>query len=124
MKNKTRFQCVAALVLIVAAILSLGACSSLLMERDASVRFQNYTDFDLYYGVKFGDAEYIGYVASGFSTGYLDTEAGTYSLQARDASGNWITISSGSMSVDAGHSYTITGTGTGGSYYWILTQDS
>ncbi|MBL8966458.1 MAG: DUF4397 domain-containing protein, partial [Spirochaetaceae bacterium] len=68
--------------------------------------------------------EYRGYVASGFTTGYLGTSAGTYSLQALNASGQWVTISSGALTVQAGRVYTIAGTGSGGYYYWTLVQDS
>lgn len=102
-------------------MLSLIGCS--LEGTTVDVRFQNNTDFILYYGVKFGDAEYLGEVAPGFISGYYTIEAGTYSLQAMNSSGSWVTISTGSMTVLPGNGYTIVGTGTGGTYYWTLVQD-
>ena len=114
------------LCLLALALLSLAfsSCGSLFLDQKSSVRFQNMTDFNLYYGVKFGDAEYIGPVSSGFTTAYISTSAGTYSLQALNASSQWVTISSGSMSISNGHKYTIVGTGTGGYYYWAVVLDS
>ncbi|MBW8003526.1 MAG: hypothetical protein FVQ80_16180 [Planctomycetes bacterium] len=52
----------------------------------AHVRFQNSTDYTLFYGVKYGDAVYNGEVPPGFISAYYETEPGTYSLQAKDAS--------------------------------------
>jgi hypothetical protein len=90
----------------------------------AWVRFQNNTDYILFYGVKYGDAEYIGEVPPGFLSDYMQTDPGTYSLQARTAGGGWVTISAGSLTCYGGHHYTIVGTGSGGVYYWNLVQDS
>ncbi len=93
-------------------------------ENKAEVRFQNGTDVTLLYGVKYGDAVYNGEVAPGFISGYYETAPGTYSLQAKDINGNWLTISDGSLSVEGGHKYTIVGTGTLGVYFWNVVQDS
>ena len=90
----------------------------------AHVRFQNLTDVTLLYGIKYGDAVYNGQVPPGFVSAYYETEPGTYSLQAKDASGNWLTISTGSLSVRGDHEYTIVGEGALGYYIWRVVQDS
>ena len=110
-----------AFVLIGLIFLLVTSCS--VVAPKAYVRFQNSTDFNIYYGIKFGDAEYVGPVSSGYITGYIATDEGTYSLQAMNSSGQWITISTGSLSVYSKHKYTIVGTGTGGSYIWGVVQD-
>lgn len=110
------------LLSVIFLALLVSACSLLLPE-DAEVRFQNLTDFTLFYGVKYGEAEYIGTVPPGFISQYYRTSPGTYSLQARDAGGNWLTISTGSLTVEGGHKYTIVGIGSGGVYFWNIVQD-
>ena len=112
-----------AMLLGVAILLSAFFFACNLFPQDAEVRFQNSTDFTLFYGVKYGEAQYIGTVPPGFISQYYATSPGTYSLQARDVAGNWVTISTGSMSVEGGHKYTIVGTGTGGVYFWNIVQD-
>lgn len=115
---------VISLALALALAASMSGCGSALQDQLSSVRFQNLTDFNIFYGVKFGDAEYYGPVSAGYTTGYIAVHAGTYSLQALNASGQWITISSGSMTISGGHRYSIVGTGTGGYYYWTVVQDN
>lgn len=112
------------IVLVCAIFLSLlvSACS-LLFPKEAEVRFQNLSDFTLFYGVRYGDAEYIGTVPPGFISQCYTTSPGTYSLQARTDSGSWMTISTGSLTVEADHKYTIVGTGSGGVYFWNIVQD-
>ena len=111
------------LLLLFVAMAVLASC-----QQPASptchVRFENLTDYTLFYGVKFGDAQYIGSVPPGFLSNYYVTTPGTYSLQAANSSGQWLTISNGALTVSDGHYYTIVGTGTSGTYYWNVVQDS
>ena len=110
-------------IVIVFIFVNLG-CKLDEEEKKAEVRFQNWTDLTLLYGVKYGDAVYIGEMAPGFISGYYETAPGAYSLQAKDINGNWQTVSDGSLSVEGGHKYTIVGTGAVGVYFWNVVQDS
>ena len=80
-------------------------------EEECYVRFQNATDLSINYGIKYGEAEHIGQVPSGSVTSYYSITPGTYSVQARDVNGNWVTISAGSIICESDYHYSLTLTG-------------
>ena len=124
------------LLIIVLGLLFIGCSNETPWEdppdRTAGVRFQNNSDFTLLYGIKFGNAEYRGVVAPGFVSQYFTIVAGLNILEKLDENGNWINIATSFgayyllafMSVTAGYNHTILMTGTGGSYFWDVIQDS
>lgn len=73
-----------------------------------NVRFENgITGFTFGYGVRLGEAEYIGSLDDGQITPYLETPAGAYIIQARTASGEWRTFSARVIWVCIDHTYTV-----------------
>lgn len=95
----------------------------------AGVRFQNSTaDYEFYYGLKFGNAEFFfagsDTFAPGEVTAYKDTAPGGYTVQALDNSGNWQTIFPNTVYVGSGGKYTVVieGNQTDG-YFGTLTTD-
>ncbi|MFW5862832.1 MAG: hypothetical protein ACOCWZ_11345 [Spirochaetota bacterium] len=93
--------------------------------KKAAVRFQNASDdIVINYGIKLGGAAYVGSLSVGQYTGYYNTSPGSYSVQLRDGSGNWITDSMGSFVVEDGHDYTVVLDGNINSYMYYLILDN
>jgi hypothetical protein len=110
------------LILFVLVIIIFTGCS--LLSYSTQVRFQNsMSDFNFFYGLKFGDAEYIGSLSMGEVTTYLSTAPGDYTVQAKSNAGEWITISSGSLTAEIGHKYTIALLGSAAYSYFQIIQD-
>ena len=112
-------------MLVLLILIFLSSCS---MNNDKSkIRFYNGTsDTEIYYGLKLGDAEYIGSLVPGTITMYYDTNEGTYNLKVRDSSRNWQTVFDGSTSVDSGKSYTvyISGSYSNSTLVWGIRSDN
>jgi hypothetical protein len=97
---------------IIAFALSLYACSNSSSSNDY-VRFENaLTDagnpYTFHYGLEYGNAQYLGTLTTGSVTPYIQFNPGTYTLQALDSSGAWLTISTAAFgnSSESGH-YTL-----------------
>ncbi len=95
--------------LIALAVVGCALCVSCsFVVTNPEVRFENgITGFTFGYGVRLGEAEFIGSLDEGQITPYLETPAGAYVLQARTASGEWRTFSAGVVWVFVDHTYTI-----------------
>jgi hypothetical protein len=97
--------------LVILSIVFFAGCA-LFGPGTAEVRFQNLTsDINFFYGLKVADAEFLFEGSDEFSPGevteYQTIVEGSYSIQAQDDSGNWLTISSGTFRFDPGVTYTI-----------------
>jgi hypothetical protein len=97
-----------------ALIVALAVAGSLLftgcsfVADNPEVKFENnIIGFNLGYGVRLGEAEYVSSLSYGQSTPYLETTAGAYILQARTASGEWLPFISKVFWVCIDHTYTL-----------------
>jgi hypothetical protein len=98
-----------ALIVALAVVGSLLFTGCSFVADNPQVKYVNgIIGFNIGYGVRLGEAEYVGSLDYGQSTPYLETIAGAYVLQARTASGEWLPFSTGVLWVCIDHTYTLT----------------
>ena len=107
------------LIFIVFSVFFSFSCDVIGVKEDPQVRFQNSTsDFEIYHGLKFGDAEVLFSDSDTFIPGevteYKNTKPGGYTVQAMDKNGYWQTLFPNNISVESGGKYTVV---IEGSYY-------
>jgi len=89
-----------------------------------SQSFRNDThDVVVLYGMKFGDAEYIGHLTPGTVTRYYNFTPEDHPVEMRDSSGSWVVVSSGSYSVSAGNKHAATLFGSHNSYLSVSVYE-
>ena len=86
--------------------------------------FNNSSDINLKYGIKFGTAEYIGELSPDEITDYLNTVPGSHSVKGLDDSGLWHTSSSETFAAEYGKKYTLSLEGEYILSYWFLTEET
>jgi len=103
--------------------LLLAGCE--VLNPTADVRFQNLMSdrFSFPYGLRLGEATYEEPLLYGQSSPYYSTSPGKHSVQAKSNNGSWITISNGSMTVEANMVYTLVISGTHENSTFQLIED-
>ncbi len=114
--------------LLFGVVVAFVGCNLFGPETEAEVRFQNSTeDLEIYHGLKFGDAEFMFHGSETFQPGdvtsYKTTEEGTYSVQALDDQGNWLTLFEDPAEVEGGGKYTLVGRGRYPDIYGVVVVD-
>lgn len=93
----------------------------------AYISFSNVTtDYTISYGIRFGEAEWNGSLAPDantwdeWGTQGVEIEPGSYSVEMKDASGNWTVVSTGTLTAEKDHVYDVVISGTNPSYSFSL----
>jgi len=116
------------IVVLLLLILGFAGCETVEEEKDdsASVRFQNSMSdgTSILYGIRISDAEYEGELSSGSVTDSYKVKVGDYSLQMKNADGDWITTSSTLAVIPDAGDYTIVISGTYSLSSFRVVQDN
>ena len=103
MKNKIYIG-----VLLLFMIIFTSCTNQNLASSKANVRFSNLSsDCVVIYGMKFGDAEYIGTLSPNMTTDYFETTPGEYSLFIRTSAGTWVQGFYGTATVKRSKKYSV-----------------
>ncbi len=110
-----RKRFVKVVILLVAAVL-LSGCPSLFRPDYCEVRFKNDSlDMTILWGIRVGEAEFVGTLRPGDETSYYESPSGTYPVELRDGIGLWAERTLDGFDLGPGNGYTIRVTGGTGS---------
>lgn len=79
--------------------------------------------FTFDYGVRFGQAEYIGSLPCGYTTSYYECDLGSYTFQALANTGSWLTLTTPYNLTGSGHWTLVISGDLAGTVYCYFIKD-